>query len=388
MNNLFGENWKNFGANVWQGTMGIISLILLITISFSISKSSSKNPILISLVALSNLIIIIPSTENAWAIPYAWIGTNGIFVSIIISIVSTEIFILSSKIKIFKFKKRKIKNNLQYLIPTILTISVFVVIKLIFLKTGVGSFHLFIFNLFQLLINEATDKLPFVIYLVFLIDSMWFFGIHASNLLGPIIEPTLIAFMEQNTIALIAGEQPFFVATKLFYDVFVFIGGSGTSLAIILSIYLVSLGKGKKSNLLTITKISILPGIFNINEILIFGIPVLFNPILLLPFIIVPIVLSVISYFSILYGIVPTTTTDVAWTVPPILSGYITTGSFRGSLLQVLNLVVASIIYYPFIKMQISESIGMEDEVVSNNQNKELTQSFDSSKPLIKKKII
>jgi EAL domain-containing protein (putative c-di-GMP-specific phosphodiesterase class I) len=135
--------------------------------------------------------------------------------------------------------------------------------------------------------------------------------------------------------------------TKDFLDIFIFIGGSGSSLCLLLALFIASRNGGSRR----LAKISILPGIFNINEILLFGLPIILNPIFLLPFVLVPLVLTGTSYLAMYYGIVPIHVRDLNWTTPVIFGGYFSTSSFYGALLQVFNLLLGTLIYAPFVRI-------------------------------------
>lgn len=167
------------------------------------------------------------------------------------------------------------------------------------------------------------------------IHSMWFFGIHGSNVLDPVI---------QEKFAAISGTTIF---TKTFQDVFTIMGGCGASLGLVLAILLFS----RKKTLKNVARLA-LPGVlFNINEVIIFGLPVILNPIFFLPFIATPILNYLVSYLATSAGLVPLVSQQVTWTTPIFLSGYQATGSLAGSLLQLFCLLMDMGIYLPFIRI-------------------------------------
>lgn len=114
----------------------------------------------------------------------------------------------------------------------------------------------------------------------------------------------------------------------------------------------------------TIANLGIVPSWFNINEPVLFGLPIVLNPMLLIPFILIPLVLTVISYFAIYTGLVPRTIALLPWTTPPIMGGFVATGSIRGALLCIFNLIVGIAMYIPFIIA--SEKIEKQYEVGAN----------------------
>ena len=109
--------------------------------------------------------------------------------------------------------------------------------------------------------------------------------------------------------------------------------------------------KARKSNNRKLAKVAGISVLFNINEIVIFGFPVIFNPLMLLPFLLVPLVLTLTSAFAMQLQLVPLPTHSVEWTVPILMSGYEACGSVSGSLLQLFNLILGTLLYIPFIRL-------------------------------------
>lgn len=143
------------------------------------------------------------------------------------------------------------------------------------------------------------------------------------------------------------GEAPTNILTKEFFDCFVLIGGCGTTISLLIAILIFSRNNARRSLGYTAT----LPMIFNINELMVFGLPIIFNPIMLIPFLLIPLLCYSISYGAIATGIVPIITHEVEWTTPIIIGGYTATGSMSGAILQLVNVAVGVAIYAPFVKI-------------------------------------
>ncbi|MGM0549422.1 MAG: PTS transporter subunit EIIC, partial [Bacillota bacterium] len=137
------------------------------------------------------------------------------------------------------------------------------------------------------------------------------------------------------------------IFTKPFFDSFVYLGGSGTTLSLLIAIYLFSDSKRKRD----LMKLSSTQALFNINEPVLYGLPIVMSPIYLIPFILTPLILTLSSYFAILSGLVPKTIALVPWGTPPIISGFLITGSFAGSFLQIFNILIGILIYFPFLSL-------------------------------------
>ena len=174
---------------------------------------------------------------------------------------------------------------------------------------------------------------------------LWFLGIHGANVLDPITHDIYGAAMLANETAAAVGLPLPHIMTKNFMDVFVFMGGSGAGIC--LAGALILFGKTRTSRGLGF--LSLLPGMFNINEILLFGLPVVLNPLMLIPFVGTPLILAGISYLAVVWGLVPGASVATEWTTPVLLNGYLATGSLNGSLLQLVNLCLGVCIYAPFV---------------------------------------
>ncbi|MDR3352303.1 MAG: EAL domain-containing protein [Zoogloeaceae bacterium] len=363
MHSLFGPGWKSFGALVWQGTFGIIAFPMLIGISHHLAVSRNQrnpkelvSPLLSILVAFASLAVILPSGEGLTI----WLGTQGLFISIIVALCSTRLFLRLTRIR--RLCLRVYSEGMDgaapqiftYLLPGMLTILLFAAIHLAFHVVSGYSIHqllheLILFPFRKGLLWRDGDSFQFALVFAYalLTQCVWFFGIHGTNVFAPV---TSNVFVPATRIDAEAG----WMFSKDFLDVFVFMGGSGSSICLLVALLLASRSESSRR----LARISILPGIFNINEILLFGLPVILNPLFLIPFILTPLVLLLTSSLALELGLVPPPTVTLDWTTPPILGGYLATHSIAGSLLQVFNIVLGTLLYIPFV--QISERVKQE----------------------------
>jgi EAL domain-containing protein (putative c-di-GMP-specific phosphodiesterase class I) len=152
--------------------------------------------------------------------------------------------------------------------------------------------------------------------------------------------------MEANAAAAAAGLPPPHIFTKTFFDAFVALGGCGSTLCLAAAVFL----SERKGAMSTISKFSLLPGLFNINEMLVFGLPIVLNPVFLVPFLLTPLAQCALAYAAIASGLVPHTTVAIAWTAPPFIGGYAATGSWTGAALQLAGLAAGCLVYLPFVR--------------------------------------
>ena len=194
---------------------------------------------------------------------------------------------------------------------------------------------------------------------LFMNNLMWFFGIHGGNMLDGVAQSVFVPGTAANAAALAAGEGPVQIVTKTFFDVFASIGGAGALLSLLVAILLFA----RRRNVKRLARFAAVPMVFNISEIMMFGLPVVWNPFLFVPFIAVPLVNMAVSYAAMATGLVPPVTVDVSWTTPPIVGGWVATGSPAGAVLQLVNIAVGAAIYLPFLRSyeRASDALAREE---------------------------
>ena len=183
-----------------------------------------------------------------------------------------------------------------------------------------------------------------MIVIVIFIQTMWFMGLHGQSITKAVILPVWEAATFANLAATQAGLKPEYIFTTQFHDVFIPI--QFTSL--IIACLLVS----KSVQLKSVAKLSVGSAIFNISEPVVFGAPVVLNVMLLIPWVLVMVVFVLITWGAMASGLCPYPTGAVIpWTTPPFISGYLATGSIMGVVVQLVNFIVGTLIYIPFVKM-------------------------------------
>ncbi|MTL83437.1 oligo-beta-mannoside permease IIC protein, partial [Turicibacter sanguinis] len=125
------------------------------------------------------------------------------------------------------------------------------------------------------------------------------------------------------------------------------LGGTGMTLIVLIMI----LAFMKSRQLREVGKLALPAGIFNVNEPTIFGLPIVLNPIIAIPWILAPIIATSVAYFAMSSGLVPSTTgVAVPWTTPVFISGMLATNSLRGGLLQIVQMLIVGVVWFPFLK--------------------------------------
>ncbi|MDB3793960.1 diguanylate phosphodiesterase [Clostridioides difficile] len=371
LSGLFNGEVTNILNFINDSTLGIISLIILLTISYSYGKVyGSKYTVLVPIVAMCSFLVFSHGNElNSYIEIFK---TKWLFTSIIVSMTSSVLFVklTESFVTSVKFHTEGADADFNMvvsaIVPFIIVVFLFSIFRVIMISLiGSSNFQDIFYNLFSNVFNKMGTNLMSALLFIFLMHFMWFFGIHGSNVLDTVAKNLFENSMAININLVNNNQLPTEIFTKTFFDTMVLLGGCGSLLCLVIAIFL----SEKRINVRKLAKIASIPALFNINEMLAFGIPIVFNYIMFVPFVITPIILTITSYVAMSTGIVPCTVSAVEWTSPIFLSGYMSTGSIRGSLLQVFNLCVGVMIYIPFIKMSQNRYTYMFKNNIENLTN-------------------
>ncbi|MDO4680266.1 MAG: PTS cellobiose transporter subunit IIC [Aerococcus sp.] len=282
------------------------------------------------------------------------LSTSGIFTAIIMAVLAVMLYRLCVKnkwtIKLPDSVPEGVANSFTALIPAF--VIAFVVLILNGLLSLIG------YDVFTIVavpfgfVTNLTSSFIGILVIEFLIQALWFVGVHGATIITSIIQPITLANLATNaahkTVIPWAGE---------FNNSFVTIGGSGATL--LLSFWMAN--RARSEQLSAIGKAEAVPALFNINEPLIFGLPFLYNVDLMIPWFLAPMASSAIGYWAIKLGVVRPVVAQIAWPTPIGLGGLISTGGdWKGFILAIVCAVVAFLIYYPFIRKYDKKLVAQE----------------------------
>ena len=208
-----------------------------------------------------------------------------------------------------------------------------------------------IYKVVQTPLQKMTDSLGGAVLMCFTGPFLWFFGVHGSTVVGGIMTGLLQANSLANQAIIDSGVELTIangghIVTQQFYDQFINITGAGITIGLVMYMFFFA----KSKQLKALGKLGIIPALFGINEPILFGAPVVMNPMLAIPFIGMPVIACLIQYFALYTGICPLYgATQIPWTCPPIISGFLLAG-WKSALLQLVILCVSFFVYLPFIK--------------------------------------
>lgn len=386
------EQIININGNVYFGSIVILGMIFTFSLGYHLSKSYKVNPIAGGIIAFASVVTcmnqsaifnyllpginpesletlkslglnvalnsdssgVILNGVTQWGyLGQQYTGASGLFTCLIVGFLSSMIYIkLMIKkvtIKLPESVPTAVSNAFASIIPGVISIYVFGIITQISIGfTGLNPNDLIIKWIQEPLLNLSQGFIS-VIVVMFLIQLFWFLGLHGSNVMAPIVEgiytPALLRNLEHWNQFKTTADMPF-LWTRGSMDAFAQMGGSGVTLGLIIAIFVFS--KRKESR--TIAKLSAPMGIFNINEPITFGMPIVLNPIYIIPWLIIPPICAAIAYGFTAIGLIPPVFLQVPWVMPVGFYAFFATG---GNLLAagvaILNLIISFLIWTPFV---------------------------------------
>lgn len=347
--------------NVVTYTLGLLAVYMAFFITKNLVQLRLRNDDGINAAGASLMafLIVTPTgilEEGGGAIPAAWLGAQGAFVGLIISFMTSWIYIFFKErdltIKMPDGVPPMVANVFAGIVPIMVIGAASIIISYIFSLTSYGSIHEAVYTLLQAPMQQLGGSLWALLLVSFLANVLWFFGIHGQNVLMPFIQPLWMALDIQNLEAIAAGQEPEFIVGYAFYSLINF---GGYQLALI---YLLMRSKSKQFR--EIGKLTLIPAIFGVGEPLNFGLPLVLNFKFLFPFLTNSLLMLSLSYFLIYTGLVPHFNGSAHVFGLPLGVGAFLQGGWRILALQIVTQIIPLFLWYPWFKSAEKDALELE----------------------------
>lgn len=355
-----------------KATMGILALYFTIALGYHYTRvmieddeKLSLDPIYGATLSLFGFIMTVPqitweegymtlvhlvsddqTVVNGWEMGgdgVARFGSVGVFVGIIIAVLAVHIYKISIQknlvIKMPEAVPPGVASSFTALIPTAIVAFAVLIINGIFIFLGTD-----IYQAIQLpfgFVTDLTSSYIGLLIILFLIQALWSVGVHGATIITSLVNPILL-----NNMALNAAGETMQPLAGEFWNAFAYPGGSGATLGLTFIMALVC----QSEQLKVLGRASAVPALFNINEPIIFGVPMIYNPDLLIPFILAPMVGGSIGYWAVELGFIKPIVALMPWPTPAGIGAFISTGDWKAMIVALISVIAAGLVYYPFIK--------------------------------------
>ncbi len=347
-----------------------MTIFVSLGVAYSLAKAYKMDGITSAVLSLmSFLLIAAPAKDGALSMSH--MGGTGIFTAVMCAFFSVELYRF--------MKKHNITIRMPEQVPPAIARSFEVLLPVLAIFITLYPLSLFVQTQYDMLIPDAvmavfkplisaSNSLPAIIGALLLCQLLWFAGIHGAAIVVGLLSPIFLTNIGANIEAFVAGEPIPNVFTQPFWDFYIFIGGSGATLALVML-----MSFSRSVHLKSIGRMSAVPGFFQINEPVIFGSPVVMNPTLFIPFVFAPVINATIAYFAVHVGFVGMGVATTPWTTPALIGASWGSGwTFAPVLLVIGLLILDLIIYFPFFKM--FEKQMLEQELPTTKETKDEAQ--------------
>ena len=375
-------NVQMWGSALTLGTLNVSALILSGLIGYCLAKNERfDNPLACVVVGIASFVIMMPQQITATlaansdktatvtgALATSNTGTNGLFGAIIIGLLAVTVFIKISgvdklKVNLGEGVPPAVANSFNVMIPMLLTLSIFGLGSALLAVCAGTDLCTIISTFIATPLKSIMNAGPWAVIFIYTLANLLFcVGIHQSTISGATVEPILTMLIVDNMATYAAGGTiaPDHYMNMQIINSFALMGGSGCTLMLLLDTFFFSKSKSSK----TVAKMAILPGLFNINEPVIYGYPIVYNLPLMIPFVLIPDLFIGITYGLTCAGLISPCIAQVPWTTPPVLSALLATGfDWRAAVWQVIEIIAGMAIYLPFMK--VSERVAAKQAALA-----------------------
>lgn len=325
-------------------TFGLLSIFVCFGIGYDLGKRLKLEAIVSATMAtVIFLLISLHPTEQTLVLEN--LGSKGLFTAVLIAL-------LTVRVQKF-FTERNLVIKLPTSVPTVVYESFLSLSPLLFLVVGFWlirfvagvDINALVQTMFSPLVF-ALNTLPGILVYAFLVTLLWSVGINGDNALDAIVAPIFLQYLAANVEAMTAGQPLPYITAYGFFTTFVNVGGTGATLALALIML-----NSREPGFRKISRLSLPTQVFQINEPIFFGFPIVLNPVFMVPYILNALLLTAITYLLMHWHIIKQPLVNIPWTTPPIIGHYLVTGGdWKAAAWGVISIVLAMLVYYPFAK--------------------------------------
>lgn len=348
----------------YQFTMNFLTLWIVALFSYSYAKTLKlKSPIVTVVNTLIGFLLVaggmITSESGQTGLDLTFLGAQGMFVGFMIVFISVRIEKICTdrdiRIKMPDVVPSSLQNGFAAILPFLFTVIILLTASTLVTTLTNGAYT--ICTGFKALLAAPLGTLtsiPGMFILAIFAALMWCFGIHGSNILSPIVVPLTIQAATTNAALHEAGQPLIFFPIAL-YVYKSAIGGTGNTFPLVL------MGlRSKSKQIRAISKISLVPGWFLINEPLTFGLPIMYNPILCIPYVLnIPVIIA-LTWIAYEVGFLSPAWIPITVLLPIGFTQYLSTLRWQNAIWDYLMMIPCALIYYPFFKMYEKQLVAKE----------------------------
>lgn len=283
------------------------------------------------------------------------LGSAGLFTAIVIALISVRVqkFFTDANlvIKLPESVPPVVYDSFLSLSPLVFLVFVFWIVRFVIgvdINAAVqATFSPLVF---------ALNTLPGILVYAFLVTMLWSVGINGDSAMDAIVAPIFLQYLGENVAAVSHGQPLPYITANGFFTTFVNVGGTGATIGLALVLW-----NSKEPGFRKVSRLSMATQIFQINEPIFFGMPIVLNPIFMIPYVLNAMILTTCSYLLMSWNVIERPFVNVPWTTPPIIGHYLVTGGdWKAAVWGVISIMMAVAVYFPFAKIAERERLKAE----------------------------
>jgi len=337
-------------------TFGLLAVFVCFAIAYDLGKRL-KQEAFISAAMATTVFLMLQIQPKEQSISMDGVGSKGLFTAIIIALISVRVQkFFTDKGAVIRLPENVpsiVRESFLSLTPLFFLVIVFWLIRFV-LGVDINNF---VQSVFKPLVF-ALNTLPGILVYAFLVTLLWSVGINGDNAMDAIVAPIFLQYLADNVTATTQGLPLPYITANGFFTTFVNVGGTGATIALALVLF-----NSREPVFRKVSRVSLPTQIFQINEPIFFGIPIVLNPVFMVPYILNALILTAGSYLLMDWGLINKPFVNVPWTTPPIIGHYLVTGGdWRAAVWGVISIIIAMLIYWPFARAAERQRLSISDK--------------------------
>ena len=325
-------------------TFGLLAVVASFSIAYDLGRRLRQEAIVsATMTVVVFLMIQIDPGTRTFAMEN--LGSSGLFTAIVIAVVVV-------RLQAF-FTGRNLVIRMPAGVPAIVYQSFLSLTPLLFLITAFWALRFVLHVDIDALVRGAfaplvfaLNTLPGILVYAFLVTMLWSVGINGDNALDAVVAPIFLQYLSANVAATTAGQPLPYITAYGFFTTFVNVGGTGATVALA-----VVLWNSKDGGFRKISRLSLPTQVFQINEPIFFGLPIVLNPVFMIPYVLNALLLTMGTYVLMQWEIIGKPFVNVPWTTPPIIGHYLVSGGdWKAAVWGAASIALAMLVYFPFAR--------------------------------------
>jgi PTS system cellobiose-specific IIC component len=325
-------------------TFGVLAVVACFSIAYDLGKQLNQEAIVSATLATVTFLLIQIDVANQ-SFTMEGLGTKGLFTAIIVALIAVRVQTFFTD---WNLVVRMPANVPPAVFQSFLSLSplFFLVIAFWLVRFVLGfDINAVVQKAFSPLVF-ALNTLPGILAYAFLVTMLWSTGINGDNTLDVVVAPIFLHYLSENVTAMTQGQPLPYVTAYGFFSAFVNVGGTGATIALALILW-----RSRDAGFRKVSRLSLPTQIFQINEPIFFGLPIVLNPLFMIPYVLNALILTACSYLLMHWNVIHRPFVNVPWTTPPIIGHYLVTGGdWRAAVWGVVSIGIAMAVYFPFAK--------------------------------------